>query len=133
MPFSFLFFCDFDSFSSNFLSTSVKLLRQKKDIALMYKLLSIKITWTTVALMLIINNCNCEFSFVIIVHYDETEQIELKMKSASEWSKGFVTWLSFASAIFASGVKNRTVICKNIFRCLVEMMRDKIKIFIILA
>jgi len=26
---------------------------------------------------------------VIIVHYDETQLIELKVKSASKWSKGF--------------------------------------------
>jgi len=39
--------------------------------------------------MLVMNNCNYEFSFVIIVHYVETEQIELKVKSASNWSKGY--------------------------------------------
>jgi len=48
--------------------------------------------------MLVINNRNCEFSFVIIVHYDETEQIELKVKSASNWRKdfedSFEPWLS---------------------------------------
>jgi len=49
--------------------------------------------------MFVINNCNyCEFSFVIIVRYDDTEQIELKVKLASKWNKGievsFVTWLS---------------------------------------
>jgi len=37
--------------------------------------------YSTVALVLAINNCNCEFSFVIIVHYEETEQIELKVKT----------------------------------------------------
>jgi len=35
---------------------------------------------------------------VIIVHYDENEQIEFKVKSASKWSKGFDvsfdSWLS---------------------------------------
>jgi len=44
---------------------------------------------STVALMLVINNCNFEISFVIIVHYVETEQIELKVKSASKRSKGY--------------------------------------------
>jgi len=43
----------------------------------------------TVALMLVMNNCNCEFSFVIIAHYVETEQIELKVKSANKRSKGY--------------------------------------------
>jgi len=51
-----------------------------------------------VALMLVINNCKGEFWFVITVHYDETKQIELKVKSASKWSKGFEvnfeSWLS---------------------------------------
>jgi len=39
--------------------------------------------------MLFMSNCNCEFSFAIIVQYVETEQITLKVKSASNWSKGF--------------------------------------------
>jgi len=51
--------------------------------------------------MLVMNNCNCGFSFVINVHYLETEQIELKVKSAS---KGYE--VSFQCYfIFASGVK----------------------------
>jgi len=40
-----------------------------------------KIICTTVALMLVMNNCKCEFSIVIIVHYVETEQVK---KSASK-------------------------------------------------
>jgi len=55
--------------------------------------------------MLVINNCNCEFSFVIIVHYIETEQIELKVKSESKRSKGYEISCSFPCYfIFASGV-----------------------------
>jgi len=34
--------------------------------------------------MLDMNDCNCEFSFVLIVHYVETEKIELKVKSANK-------------------------------------------------
>jgi len=53
--------------------------------------------------MLFMNNCNCEFSFVIIVHYVETEQIELKVKSAS---KDYDVIFSFQCYfIFASGLE----------------------------
>jgi len=38
-----------------------------------------KIMRKSVAHMLVINKLNYKFSFVIIVHYEETEQIELKM------------------------------------------------------
>jgi len=56
--------------------------------------------------MLNMNNCNCEFSFVIIVHYIETEQIELKVKSASKRSKGYEVRFSFQCYfVFDSGVK----------------------------
>jgi len=78
--------------------------------------------------LIVMNNCNCEFSFVIIVHYVETEQIELKVKTVRNQSKGHEVSFSFhCYFIFASGVKNRTVICKNcrnIFRCLVKMMKN---------
>jgi len=46
------------------------------------------------------------------------------VKLASKRSKGYEVSFSFQCYfIFAIGVKNRTVICKNIFRCLVKMMK----------
>jgi len=52
------------------------------------------------------------------------------VKSASKRNKGYkVSVYSFSFQcyfIFASGVKNRTIIyknCRNIFRCLVKMMK----------
>jgi len=50
--------------------------------------------------MLVMNNCNCEFSFVIIVQYVETEQIELNVKLTSKRSKGFEVSFSFQCYLY---------------------------------